>query len=73
MIQFPIKLERAETDITRLAPYSTTPFLTSTPPLLPVRFLREFFYSVRLTHDSYFTPRSESPDPISMRRVDAQR
>jgi hypothetical protein len=57
MLQFLIKLKHAETNITRLTTYNTTPFLISIPPLLPIHFLWEFFHPVHLTHDSYFTSR----------------
>jgi hypothetical protein len=58
MLQFPIKLEHTETDVTRLTPRDTTLFLTSIPHFVPVCSHRELLYPVHLTYDSYFTPRS---------------
>jgi hypothetical protein len=68
MLQFLIKLERAETDVTRLTLRNTTLFLTSIPHFAPVRSLRELLYPVHLTYDSYLTPRS---NPLTLSLCDA--
>jgi hypothetical protein len=73
MLQFPIKLEHAETDVTRLVFYNTPSLAASFPHLLPIRFPRLHFCPTHMICFYDLTPRSESPDPISMRRVDAQR
>jgi hypothetical protein len=72
MLQLPIKLKCAETDVTRLVFYNTPSLATSFAHLLPIRFPRLYFYPAHMIRFYDFTPQSESPDPIPMQCAHAQ-